>query len=165
MDFIYKINIKTFFYYGGIMIIAKPEWFERRKYGGWGVGIKTWQGAVYLLLLFLSLVVMIIISYLFLKSIIAMFVFIGLWLLFLFIDLGPITWKLKRDERETMHEAIAERNAAWGMMFVLVIGVLIEMIYNIIINRTIYVNPFIVIALIVGIIIKSITNYKLEKTN
>lgn len=147
------------------MIIAKPEWFERRKYGGWGVGIKTWQGAVYLSLLFLSLFVIIIISYLFLKSIIAMFAFIGLWLLFLFVDLGPITWKLKRDEREIMHEAIAERNAAWGMMFVLVVGVLIELIYNIIINRIVYVNPFIVIALIVGIVIKSITNYKLEKTN
>lgn len=30
------------------MIIARPEWFGRRKYGGWGVSIKTWQGALYL---------------------------------------------------------------------------------------------------------------------
>ena len=28
------------------MMIAKPEWFKRRKYGGWGLGIKTWQVSV-----------------------------------------------------------------------------------------------------------------------
>jgi len=33
---------------GGIKMIGKPEWFKRRKYGGWGIFPKTWQGWVYI---------------------------------------------------------------------------------------------------------------------
>ena len=73
-------------------------------------------------------------------------------------------WKLKKDEREIMHEAIAERNAAWGMMIVITIGVFIELVYSAM-NNSIYVNPFLVGALAVGVIIKSVTNYKLEREN
>ena len=29
-------------------MIAQASWFERRKYGGWGVTPKAWQGRVYL---------------------------------------------------------------------------------------------------------------------
>jgi len=25
-------------------MIGNPEWFQRRKYGGWGIFPKTWQG-------------------------------------------------------------------------------------------------------------------------
>ena len=31
------------------MVLAKPEWFGRRKYTGWGLTPKTWQGWAYVL--------------------------------------------------------------------------------------------------------------------
>lgn len=143
------------------MIIAKPEWFTRRKYGGWGLGIKTWQGAVYIAAMFIALLVLLQIAG---ESTQTKLVVTGIWMAFLLIDIFDAMWKLKKDERERMHEAIAERNAAWGMMIVLSLGVFIEIMYNVMNNR-VYVNPFVVGALAVGVIIKSVTNFKLEREN
>jgi hypothetical protein len=82
----------------------------------------------------------------------------------LLVDVFDIIWKLKKDERERIHEAIAERNAAWGMMVVIILGIFVEVMYNVMNNRF-YINPFLVGALAVGVIIKSVTNYKLEREN
>lgn len=141
------------------MIIARSEWFRRRKYGGWGVSIKTWQGAVYLAGMFLLLTLIQFIPNLSNES---RLILTGIWLVFLFVDLVDVMWKLKKDERERIHEAIAERNAAWGMMLVLVIGIFIELTYYAL-QQQIYIDPFLITALIVGVIIKSVTNYKLER--
>jgi hypothetical protein len=146
------------------MIIAKPEWFKRRKYTGWGVDIKTWQGGVYLAGILLSLVILILISTYYLQDVTSILIVVGVWMAFLIIDLSDVLWKLKKDERERMHEAIAERNAAWGMMLVLVIGLFVELVYNALQQR-IYADPFIITALAVGVVIKGITNYRLEKTD
>jgi len=143
------------------MIIAKPEWFTRRKYGGWGLGIKTWQGAVYIAAMFLALLALIQMAG---ESTEMKLAVTGIWMAFLLIDVFDVMWKLKKDERERIHEAIAERNAAWGMMIVLSLGIFIEVMYNGMNNR-VYVNPFVVGALAVGVIIKSVTNYKLEREN
>lgn len=143
------------------MIIAKPEWFKRRKYGGWGLGIKTWQGAVYFAVMIIALVVLITIAG---ESTHMKLIITGIWLAFLLVDVFDIMWKLKKDEREVIHEAIAERNAAWGMMIVLCFGVFVELLYSTL-NNKVYVNPFVVGALAVGVVIKSITNYKLEREN
>lgn len=140
-------------------MIAKPEWFTRRKYSGWGVNIKTWQGHVYIAVMILIMILIIIIPTL---STEVRYVLTGIWAMFYFVDLIDVMWKLKKDEREHIHEAIAERNAAWGMVVVLVVGVTFELIYNSL-QQKIYVDPFLIGALIVGIIIKSITNYKLDK--
>lgn len=48
------------------------------------------------------------------------------------------------------------------MMIVISIGIFIELIYNAL-QQKIYVDPFLVAALAVGVIIKSLTNYKLER--
>ena len=32
-------------------MIGKSEWFNLRKYGGWGINPKTWQGYIYALLI------------------------------------------------------------------------------------------------------------------
>jgi hypothetical protein len=88
----------------------------------------------------------------------------GVWMAFLLVDVFDIIWKLKKDERERIHEAIAERNAAWGMMVVIILGIFVEVMYNVMNNRF-YINPFLVGALAVGVIIKSVTNYKLEREN
>ncbi len=50
---------------------------------------------------------------------------IGLLVLFL-LDIIDITRKIKKDERETLHEAFAERNVAWFMSATLSIGVLYQ---------------------------------------
>lgn len=146
------------------MIIAKPEWFTRRKYGGWGVNIKTWQGGVYLASVMLALVVIILICNYFLQDVNSYFILVGVWMTFLLVDLSDVMWKLKKDERERIHEAIAERNAAWGMMLVLVIGLFVELVYSALQQR-IYADPFLITALIVGVIIKGTTNYRLDKTD
>jgi hypothetical protein len=94
----------------------------------------------------------------------AMIIVTGIWVAFLLVDLVDVMWKMKKDEREVMHEAIAERNAAWGMMLVLVIGLLVELLYYSL-QQKIYFDPVIVIALAVGVIVKSVTNYKLDREN
>ncbi len=143
------------------MIIARPEWFNRRKYGGWGVGIKSWQGAVYIICIFFALVLIQVLP--FWNTTERLILTFG-WLIFLLLDLVDVMWKIKKDERERIHEAIAERNAAWGMMLVLVIGVVVEVLYYGLQQR-LYVDPFLIGALIVGVIIKSFTNYWLEKND
>jgi len=50
------------------------------------------------------------------------------------------------------------------MMVVITLGIFVEIMYNVMNNR-IYVNPFLAGALAVGVIIKSVTNYKLEREN
>lgn len=141
------------------MIIAKPEWFEKTKYRGWDASIKTWQGAVYV------------------AGVIGVFLFlllnpfmdkpfkvilIGIWALFFLIDLVDVIWKAKKDEREKIHEAIAERNAAWIMMIVLSVGFFVELAYSVL-QKSLYVDPFLLTALIGGIVVKILTEYKLEK--
>ncbi|MDI6702602.1 hypothetical protein [Methanothermobacter wolfeii] len=142
------------------MIIARPEWFGRRKYGGWGVSIKTWQGALYLA----SIIMLILLIQLLPLEAIARLYVTGAWLLFVFIDMFDVMWKVQRDEREYIHEAIAERNAAWAMMPILVVGMFIELILSSLRGEP-RVNPFIALALIAGVVAKSVTNYRLEKEN
>ncbi|HNR26334.1 MAG TPA: hypothetical protein PKI66_06450 [Methanobacteriaceae archaeon] len=143
------------------MIIAKPEWFSRRKYTGWGVSIRTWQGAVYLAGVMAALPILL---YIFSWSTEAMITVTVIWLVFLLVDMVDVMRNLKKDEREATHEAIAERNAAWGMMLVLVIGLFVELLYYAL-QQKIYFDPVIVIALAVGVIAKSVTNYQLERRN
>jgi hypothetical protein len=48
------------------------------------------------------------------------------------------------------------------MTLVIAIGILIELTYNAL-QQKIYVDPFLIAALVIGVVIKSITNYKLER--
>jgi hypothetical protein len=140
-------------------MFAKKEWFNRRKYGGWGVSIKTWQGFVYLGLVFIPFLIFHILPFWSNKTRIIVSAF---WVLFLFIDIVPIMIKLKKDELEYKIEAISERNAAWFMALVLIIGLLYELIITGLQNQ-ISVNWFIVMALFGGVIVKTISNIILEK--
>lgn len=142
------------------MIIARPEWFGRRKYGGWGVSVKTWQGAAYLASVLLILVAVQLLP----LSTMARIYVTAAWLVFLFLDMFDVMWKVRRDEREYIHEAVAERNAAWAMMPVLVVGIFIQLISSSLRGDP-YVDPVPVIALVAGVIAKSVTNYRLEREN
>ncbi len=141
------------------MVIAKPEWFGRRKYGGWGVSIKTWQGAVYILVVMVPFVIFQSLPYWNLET---RLVVTGAWLLFLLIDMFDVMIRLKKDEREKIHEAIAERNALWTVMIVLVAGILYQT-FTSALNQTIRVDWFIVAALFAGVLIKTISNIYLDR--
>lgn len=140
-------------------MIAKKEWFKRRKYGGWGVSPKTWQGWTYIALIILPFAIFQALPFWSTET--RLIVTTG-WLGFLFLDIIPVMINLNRDEREYKIEAIAERNAAWFMSLVLALGILYELIISAL-REEITVNIFLVIALFGGVIIKSITNYRLER--
>lgn len=158
MGYVYITNYDKLITNGEKMI-AKKEWFKRRKYGGWGADVKTWQGWAYLGIMFLILFAFHIMPQ---WSDTTRTYFTLLWLTFLLIDMIPIMMKVKKDELEHKIEAIAERNSAWFMALVLCFGLLYD-VYNSALNETILINWFIVVALLGGAIVKSISNYKLER--
>jgi len=86
------------------------------------------------------------------------------WALLVIIDTVDIMIKMKKDERERIHEAVAERNALWGMLIVIVAGIFYDIVTNALQER-IYVNPFLIGALVVGLIIKCVSNIYLDKKN
>ena len=87
-------------------MIGKPEWFERRKYGGWGFHPKTWQGYVYMAIFFIPYIVFQALPFWSME--IRLYV-TAAWLFILLIDAVHIMTTLKRDEREFKIEAISER--------------------------------------------------------
>jgi hypothetical protein len=140
-------------------MIAKKEWFGRRKYGGWGVSPKTWQGWTYIALILIPFMIFQAIPT---WSQQTRMIITVLWIGFLFIDIVPVMINLKKDEREFKIEAISERNAAWFMSLVLTIGIFYEII-NSALNERIAVNIFLVIALFGGAIVKTISNIVCER--
>jgi hypothetical protein len=71
---------------------------------------------------------------------------------------------VKKDERETLHEALAERNALWAILTVLVGGVLYDVAKGIASN-TVVVSPVILIALGAGLLVKAVSNFYLDRKN
>lgn len=142
-------------------MIGKPEWFQRRKYTGWGIIPKTWQGYVYIAAMIIPLIFFQALPYWSAKT--RMIVTV-VWAIVLAVDVIDIMIRMKKDERERMHEAIAERNALWFMLMVLVIGIAYETISNAA-SQKIYVNPFMAAAVIGAVVVKMITNIYLERKN
>lgn len=140
-------------------MIAKKEWFKRRKYCGWGVSPKCFQGWFYIFVLIGGFVIFQIFPFWSME--LRLYVTL-IWLVFLFLDIIPVMIFLKKDELEEKIEAISERNAAWFMSIVLVIGILHEVLKSVLEERVV-INWFIVIALFGGAIIKTISNIVLEK--
>lgn len=130
-------------------MIGNPKWFTFRKYGGWGITPKTWQGWAYIAILIAPLI--------FLKS--------GnlfmLWLVLVLVELIDIKLKIKKDERERIHDAIAERNASWFMVLSLVIGTFIKMALENRLNDP-TIDPVIVVAILGGALVKSVTHWWLR---
>ena len=86
--------------------------------------------------------------------------------LILGLNVLDIMTKLKQDEREVLHEALAERNATWAMATVLAIGLAYQVSVGLAgSQKALSFDPVIVIALIAGVIAKAFTNWKLEKSN
>jgi CDP-diglyceride synthetase len=140
-------------------MIGKQEWFQRRKYLGWGLHPKTWQGWVYILVFIL---LAIIIQFLPLVNI-TKFIVTSVLILILLIDVIHIMITMKKDERDKKHEAIADRNALWVMLLVIVVGILYQTVNSTLNGLTPEIDYFLISALLVGVIMKCITNIYLDK--
>lgn len=142
-------------------MIGKPEWFARRKYTGWGITPKTWQGWLYIALIILPFAIFQALPFWNITTRIAV---TAVWVLFLVIDVVDIMLRMKKDEREKIHEAIAERNALWVIMLILVIGLVYELITSSL-NGKISFDPLIAVALAGAVIAKAISNFYLDRKN
>jgi hypothetical protein len=140
-------------------MIGKPKWFKRRKYGGWGICPQAWQGWLYLFLILVPFVIFQALPFWDIKT--RIYVTIG-WLLFLGLDVNHIMVTLKRDEREQKIEAFSERNAAWTMVMILVIGVIYEVITSAL-KQKLAVDWFLLSALFAGMIVKTLSNIMYER--
>ncbi len=140
-------------------MLAKTEWFRKRKYGGWGLTPCTWQGWLYVgvFVVAISLVQ----SFSFSNDLVKNGVTIILIALFIG-DILRIMATLKEDELEEKNEAIAERNASWAMVFVLAIGIIYQISFNNL-KGVFAVDPFLIGTLVAGFMAKGISYFILEK--
>jgi len=141
-------------------MIGKKEWFKRRKYTGWGLTPCTWQGWVYTAIMVAPLAIM---SFVQVSE--TVLVFILAWFIFFAIDVAYLMGRVPRDERDTIHEAIAERNALWVMIAVLTAGVGYQISATLAQGKEAWIDPVILIALVSALIAKAATNYYLDKHN
>ena len=129
-------------------MIGNPKWFTVRKYTGWGLTPNCWQGWAYILAFVLPFIILDYFSFsVELKNILT-----TIWVGLLLLDIIYIMFQVKKDERERLHEAIADRNALWFMIFVLIISVLFTRV----------LTPIILITLLGATIVKSITHFYLR---
>lgn len=140
-------------------MLGKPSWFMRRKYTGWGFTPRTWQGWVYILVMILPFIIITEIGNLGKTGLIIMIV----WAIIFAFDFIHILLNLKMDEREKIHEAIAERNALWIIILVLVAGLGYQTAVGVATNNTFMVDPVILAALVAGTIAKIISNIYLDR--
>lgn len=140
-------------------MIGKPEWFQRRKYGGWGVFPKTRQGWVYLAVLLAGFALIQAIP---LPGEWTKTVLMALWAGLFCLDLIHIMVAMPRDERDRLHEAIAERNALWVMVAALAVGFAYRAAQSATAGQ-VYVDPVIVAALVAGLVAKAASNLYLDR--
>lgn len=142
-------------------MIGKPQWFKPRKYSGWGIFPKTWQGWAYMAAVILPMFVIQALPFWSEKTrLILLFV----WAATVFIDVFDIMIRMPRDEREKIHEAIAERNALWFIVIILAVGVAYRAAAGVVMNK-IDIDPVIIAALFGGLAVKAITNIYLDRKN
>lgn len=132
-------------------MIGKAKWFSPRKYGGWGLVPNCYQGWLYI---FIAALPIIIVKYLPLAQNLKD-IFTYSWLAIFIFDLITIIIHLPKDEREASHEAIADRNALWAILLVLIVATVYQSTQG-------EVDIFIIISLLVGTIVKAITHFFLR---
>ncbi len=137
-------------------MIAKSGWFARRKYAGWGFWPKTWQAWVYVLVLVLPWA-----GIQYLKGE-ALMVGLAVWAVFLFAGLWDINASIHTDERERLHEAIAERNALWAIVLVLAVGIIYQAVTSAV-RGELGLDPVILAALVAGVLVKAASNLYLDR--
>jgi len=129
-------------------MIGNQKWFTLRKYTGWGLTPVTWQGWLYIAFFITPIAIA---SSITIDSNIKN-VFTTIWIGLFLVDVVHIMSQIQKDERERLHEAIADRNALWFMIFVLLISVFIKQT----------IDPIFIIALIGATLIKAATQFYLR---
>jgi hypothetical protein len=140
----------------------KPEWFKRRKYSGWGLTPISWQGWLSLVLLVLPIVFL-------LSKInegahlvgISLVLFLIYFVAFMIFIFGLMS-RIKTDERNRAHEAIADRNALWVLIIIISVGLVLEGTMPELVHSLAQVNPFIVGGMLSAWIVKVISIYWLD---
>lgn len=135
-------------------MINKAAWFQSRKYGGWGLSPKTWQGWIYILV---AIIPFGILQYIPFETAEGRLAAMIVWAAVLLLDAIHIMTHLDRDEREYKIEAISERNSAWAMVLTVVIGAAYQSL-NSLGAETANVDPFLIAVLVVGVLVKAISN-------
>jgi hypothetical protein len=138
-------------------MIGKKEWFTTRKYTGWGLTPTCWQGWAYIAAIAAPMVVL---QYLTIEDNIKTGLMM-VWAIIFSIDVIDLMIKIKRDERDTIHEALAERNAMWFMIAALVTGLAYQAASGVI-KQSINIDPVIMIALLGATVVKAITHWTLR---
>ncbi|VVC01614.1 Uncharacterised protein [uncultured archaeon] len=142
-------------------MFGKPDWFERRKYGGWGLTPKTREGWLYIAAILVPLAIIQAIPF---WSASERWLIIAGWAAFVAFDVFDIMLRMKKDERETLHEALAERNAAWVMVAAIALGILYQAASTAL-SGALYIDPVLPVALFAGLCAKAATNWKLSREN
>jgi UDP-N-acetylmuramyl pentapeptide phosphotransferase/UDP-N-acetylglucosamine-1-phosphate transferase len=138
-------------------MIGNPKWFSQRKYSGWGLTPNCWQGWLYIGVAILPFIIL---SKLNLPGILSPKLMTVFGLIFA-IDFIDIFRKIKKDERDLAHEAIAERNAMWVMITALCVGIAFQAGQSIVTQKP-NIDPVILVALIGATITKAITYFYLR---
>ena len=142
---------------------ANPKWFKRRKYTGWGLTPKTWQGWTYSFALVGILVLLIFITASMDLSSWQQLSIVVIPAIIILAEFISIATNLEKDERETQHEALAERNVAWFMVTVVTVGLSYQITLSAI-DNVYRVDPVLIVALLGAVIVKAVSNwYLLDK--
>jgi len=136
-------------------MIGKPAWFQRRKYTGWGMTPKTWQGWVYIIVIIAPLALFQ--AFPLENQSVEQALIIG-WAVIFALDFIHIMTHLDRDEREYKIEAISERNSAWAMILVIIVGVGYQAATSVV-SKGSEVDPILLITLVAGVLTKAISNF------
>lgn len=135
-------------------MFGKPAWFQRRKYGGWGLSPKTWQGWVYVVAIVVPFAVFQALPF---WSTEIRQVATIIWVALLSFDVLHIMANMNSDEREYKIEAVSERNSAWTMVTVIAIGVIYQAWKNG--TEGTAVDPFLIITLGADVVAKALSNF------
>lgn len=139
-------------------MIAQTSWFKQRKYSGWGLSPSTWQGWLYILVLILPIIL---ISFLPSISPTSKKLLVYAWVGVILVDVIDVMIRMKKDEREYLHEAIAERNVAWFLIFSLAIGLITKTAISASYGNP-SLDPYLLLPLLGATIVKAITHLYLR---
>ncbi|MFA6105377.1 MAG: hypothetical protein WC725_02135 [Patescibacteria group bacterium] len=135
-------------------MIGKAAWFQRRKYSGWGITPKTWQGWAYAFFIAAPVAIFQALPYWSNEVRVAA---TGVWVAVVALDVIHIMANMNHDEREYKIDAISERNSAWVMVVVIAMGVAYQA-YGNTNGKGAEIDPFLLITLGAGVVAKAISN-------
>lgn len=140
-------------------MIGRSEWFQRRKYGGWGLTPKTWQGWLYIGVM--SVITFGLMNAPLIPEVARMPLAYG-WIALFCFDVLHMMATLKKDEMEVKIEALAERNASWAMIAVMAAAIGYQTAKTAL-SGTPQIDWWLIVTLVAGVVAKALTNVWLER--